>query len=767
MIKKIQTINDFGVYKDFNWGKISNFKKKNILYGWNYSGKTTLSRLFECLRDKKVHPHFENSQFKIIVEENTEINQNNIDTSNEKILIYNSDYILENLRWDLDNKINGITFDVGEKILVREKIQKNKLTISKINGNENESGRKEIYLNALHNFYPFEEYKFSNEAKKIKNDIFNSLIDFDKRHYKKIKNEVISNLNEHILDNEKLIYCKKVSIASNNKDKIGLIDYDINLNSIIISVNNVLAHELDPENIIEIFSTSVQSWLKEGILLHENENNCLFCGNNLSNIRKKTLNDYLSSEVSKLRDRTSSLILEIEDEIQKINEIKLPKSKNDFFESYQRDYNLQLENLNQYIPKIIDYFKLLIDKLKEKESNKIFKSITVHSLESEIINEFKISILAINNIINDNNDLIDNFIDIQNDSRLLVKKHYVADYLIEEDYLIKEKKKDFAMRCLERYEKLVKKLEENNYDLESELKSITLGRKEFNDFINKFLNRDDIKIEVSEDEKFILKRGNVIAQNFSEGEKTAISFSYFLVTLQSLFKKNELFEYIIFIDDPISSLDINHITQVYSIINSFFFRKGIDENNSEKIVECFKQLFISTHNSDFFAFLKDSNRINKKKKIDGYQQPTSEYYLIQKVSKSASEIKPLPKSLKNHKSEYLYLFELIFGFHSSLDKENDERLILLPNAIRRFLEIYTLMKLPSSTDEVDNRLKILFPEYSELKTLHHFSHFTNLDKVTKHDSLIMNLPQAIDELINILEKDEIHFNSLKSGFNLN
>ncbi|PHK25008.1 hypothetical protein VF13_42680, partial [Nostoc linckia z16] len=146
---------------------------------------------------------------------------------------------------------------------------------------------------------------------------------------------------------------------------------------------------------------------------------------------------------------------------------------------------------------------------------------------------------------------------------------------------------------------------------------------------------------------------------------------------------------------------------------------------------------------------------------------TSEYFLIKKISDTVSDIRTLPRALKNHKSEYLYLFELILGFHLSENKEHDERIILLPNAIRRFLEIYTLMKLPSSTDEVDNRLKLLFPEFLELKTLHHFSHFTNLEKVTKHDNLIMNLPQAVNELMNLLQKDEKHFESLKAGCNPN
>lgn len=46
MIKRISSIKQFGVYNDFKWdANVPDFNDKNIIYGWNYTGKTTLSRL--------------------------------------------------------------------------------------------------------------------------------------------------------------------------------------------------------------------------------------------------------------------------------------------------------------------------------------------------------------------------------------------------------------------------------------------------------------------------------------------------------------------------------------------------------------------------------------------------------------------------------------------------------------------------------------------------------------------------------------------------
>ena len=53
-IQKID-ISNFGTYKNYTWGTtISNdytFKNINIIYGRNYSGKTTLSRIFKCIEN--------------------------------------------------------------------------------------------------------------------------------------------------------------------------------------------------------------------------------------------------------------------------------------------------------------------------------------------------------------------------------------------------------------------------------------------------------------------------------------------------------------------------------------------------------------------------------------------------------------------------------------------------------------------------------------------------------------------------------------------
>ena len=89
----------------------------------------------------------------------------------------------------------------------------------------------------------------------------------------------------------------------------------------------------------------------------------------------------------------------------------------------------------------------------------------------------------------------------------------------------------------------------------------------------------------------------------------------------------------------------------------------------------------------------------------------------------------------------------------------------MPNIIRRFLEIYTLIKLPGNKDEIDNRVKLLIGEVNELKILHYFSHFTTPERISKHSELILKVPDLVDDVFVLLKKDPIHFNSLLTGVN--
>jgi wobble nucleotide-excising tRNase len=768
MIKRIKTLKNFGIFKDFVWsGNLQDFKEKNIIYGWNYSGKTTLSRLFNSLKEKSIPTKYKDVEFNIVIgEDKKELKQTEIANNDLNIQIFNSEYIKANLKWDSDESIDAIAFDVGENVKIRDEIKTNSERVELIRGTKDIVGKITIFRPAINAFADFENSKFKIEAGRIKNDIFNSLIEFDKGHFKKIIVQVQPDLNSYLItDEEELQAIKQTAIAGNNKIKIADIVFTSEFDTLKETVETLLTSEPTEEEVIKRLQedTKLYAWAKEGLVLHDHKENqtCAFCDNLISDNRYKQLKAFFSNADAILRNDIAECRKKINAEIDNVNKINIPNSKNDFADKYHGQFQSQSDIFQNVKKDYTEILNKLLAELDRKENGNIFIRLEIGPITNVGLESLNTWIEGTQNIVNAHNDFVENFPREQALAREKLKKHLVAKFLTEEDYFHKERVKNYAESCIRRYMCLVDKLEAKNLELEGTLKSVIAGQLELNRYIKIFLNREDIKIEVVNEDKFILKRGVDIAHNLSEGEKTAIAFAYFLVSLESLQKEGKLQNQIIFIDDPISSLDANHIAQIYSLINSFFFRKGLVADNADAVTNCFKQLFISTHNFEFFSFLKDSGQLNKRK-----NGPTCEYYLVKRIANDKSEIQPMPNSIKLYKSEYIYLFDIIFNFHKNGCSETDEKFILMPNALRRFLEMYTLMKLPHTRDEFDNRVSELVGEGNQLKFLNHFSHFTTFEKLTKHDELIMNLPSACQELIDLLGKDEGHFNSLKRAINI-
>ncbi len=86
----------------------------------------------------------------------------------------------------------------------------------------------------------------------------------------------------------------------------------------------------------------------------------------------------------------------------------------------------------------------------------------------------------------------------------------------------------------------------------------------------------------------------------SDGEKTTLTFAYFLVRLKSFYKKEDLKNLVVVIDDPISSLDEQRIYNTSDIVGKINQELAGEELSNEKDKA---QVFVLTHNYTFMARL--------------------------------------------------------------------------------------------------------------------------------------------------------------------
>ena len=751
MIKKINKIKDFGIYNDFTWSQLDEFKKKNLIYGWNYSGKTTLSKLFENLEFGDCNRHFGGSQFNIEFEnsENRKsIDHNSVHECPNNFKTFNSEYIKRIFTWDSpETGIEPISFYLGDPAgnLVSE-IEELELR------NERLSKVKEFrYERITSEFTTFSKSngKFSAQAKEIRLDYLPRLLqphEFNKGHFEIIINRVKENPNDFILDDEEKNKTKDEALAQKEHDPISELGI---LNESLVSIEKRVRSVLmdsAPKSIEfkELDSNpNLFNWVQDGLPLNNAGEKCKFCLNTISESRISDLNSFYSTKLTEIQTEIAETRKLISSEREKLNiqfdnELKV-------CELYRTEYNLSLSVYETQKTKYINQLDILENDLDQKKLS-LFSSIASTSIET--INT-QAQLNDINAVISKHNKWVEEFTERKERATRKILDHYVSEFAKEHGYYSKEFENSTAKEAISN---INIRTEANKTEIQQKialLSDTVKGAEKLNSSLQLLLNRNDIKIEI-ENEVFTLKRNQYPATNLSEGEKSAIAFSYFLTELESLKEDNSLPNTIIFIDDPISSLDSNHIFQVRSLIQNFF-----------KANE-FAQLFISTHSFEFLSVLLDTKMFGRITSSTG--ESKRPLYFIQRTNDNCATIKKMPKAFSSYKSEYVGLFKIIHEYKISTDKENFPHLLIMPNAVRRFLELYTLMRYPTEK-EVDNRVKEVFDSsdqtYHSTKLLHWFSHQNKFEMVQNHDDKLLQITEAIDELFNYIEnEDELHWKGL-------
>ena len=221
MINNIKSISNLGIYKDYKAdSKLQNFNKYNLFYGWNGSGKTTISRLFRIVEKKEIPIEYDNIKFNIETD-SQKYSEKNYKNINENVFVFNEEFIEENINWD--ESINKIL------LLSEDKIKETKeytLIKENINGNEKTGtkGLNKVYLeekDKLDSENKIIEDSYSKIAKNIKINF--QAIDSTDREYSSLNKTKIQN----ILDNQE----KLAEIIDNNQT-------EEEINNLITAVKN-------------------------------------------------------------------------------------------------------------------------------------------------------------------------------------------------------------------------------------------------------------------------------------------------------------------------------------------------------------------------------------------------------------------------------------------------------------------------------------------------------------------------------------------------
>ncbi len=706
MIRRIQYIKEFGVFADFQWpAGLPDFKQFNLIYGWNYSGKTTLSRALRCFELKILHVDFAEAQVQLKGDDGTVHHLSEPDTA-PVFRVFNSDFVRENLRF-ADGSATPILVLGAEDIAKQEelkvkKAERDTLSVSTAANLRKKDDKTEDIEKALTNY----------ARDFIKNQL--AEVNYDKRRFEPKVVECKVAPEQHLLDDTALADNLAVSRSTDKKPALSpkvnaltsvakLKDKTASLLATTVTANNPIPRLKH--------SSDVEAWVNEGRPLHVGKDVCQFCGQPLPSDLMAHLTGHFSADYENLMAELGTLGREIESAKE---EIIVLDHKADFYSLLSKRFSDEKRELDRLYKVRVSALERLATAVTVKQT-KAFTVLECPAVENPG-EQIATTVEAINKIITEHNIRTAQFDKKRQEAFAKLEKHYAASFVRDQKY--NEGMQLIADLTTTTSEQL-KRLDELDIEirtLEQSLSEAAKGAERINELLAAYFGKDDLLIKVSAEKQFQIIRGNRLAKNLSEGEKTAIAFAYFITRIQD--GRHALTDTRIVIDDPISSLDGNHLFNTYALIKTQLATS--------------RQLFILTHSFEFYNLIRewaaDDERDIKKKPQSNWKKWGM--YLVKRTDDGKAVLEEIPKELLKFKSEYHYLFSTIYHFDKTGSGDFD-CLLSLPNITRRFMEAFGGIMIPSSSG-LDGKMERIFTDEivreRVWKFISHYSHHATITR---------------------------------------
>ena len=697
MLVSIEQVSNLGIFQNYKKKSgLQDFGRFNVIYGLNGSGKTTLSRLLACLNTGGIEAH---PDLKYSGKSSSGTFKEGVSYP-RKIRVFNSEYVGKNIG-EIEGQLNPI-FIIGEE---------DKSLVTQIQADETALGKltEEVATKRTAKAKAEKERgsRFTEIAKTILADTRGAML----RNYNKTNAEAaftkISKaelLDDDELQSYRTTLQQKVESAL-PLAKIGMLTVVSGGSSQSITINDALAkisaslpmlcdktaESIAIQRLQE--NADIAQWVETGIQIHaaHETSTCEYCRQIIPSARiaelAKHFNDsdqQLKAEIEEAQDWVKSTIAALESII--------PPGQGDLYDELKPDYAVALKAFAECRNAIIATLQTANDTLTNKLASRTQPiPCEVPTLDGSPLDT---ALTEINKHLEAHNAKSEAFSDRTEAARTAIETHHLSG-LIPDIKIIDDEIKAFDQRLNEikggkadgtlGTDALVQRIRENK----QKVSKTAQAAKNLTEQLHTFLGRSDLTFE-PEGDGYRIMRGGEAAQRLSEGEKTAITFIYFIVQLAD--QDFDVSEGIVVIDDPISSLDSNSVYQAFSFLKN--------------AVKDAKQVFLLTHNFDFLRLL-----LNWGKGIPKKEAPAKSFYMLTGVVDTNGDrsvkLGPLDATLMEHDTEYAFLFKTLYDFKS------DGTIIgsyHIPNVARKLLEAFLSFYYPGPTSMYQKLQKVQFDE---------------------------------------------------------
>lgn len=753
---QIKSLKNAGVWKSFSSSDNLRLSTRNLVFGFNGSGKTTLSRVFSSLQYGTIESNLpENVEFEIVTSNGSEkiITEKNISSDLcNSIAVYNTDFVSKNFLWN-DGNIEGVIYlserSIDEKNHLDKIREEAKIT-------KKEKEKLEILLSEIeeriHMFYRRNRRNI-RELVPSKTDLtrYSERLISDKYtkgnidSSKILSSEELHSYQSILAEHESLFH-----IQCSLELPLGLFAW-LEESNLLISQHTPRIQEPEFRD-----DPRVIRWVTMGIEHHERHNslNCFFCGNSYPYERHIYLNNLPGIHTNKFLDSLRDNRLrgqryqeELENfvhSIPKMTEI-IPSKREDYLIRKER-FIKEIGVLRHHIGKQIRY---MMTKSKNPSSDLSPISYSNYYETQKWFDRYAIIVESLQNIISQHNDSVVDIGRLRRHALVAIESHVFASSKSEWDELYyKYNYLNNKYKNLEAEHLATARIEDR---IKKRLKDQRVGEDEMNKLLSRYLGHKEIRL-VAHGGGYNIRRSNgELATKLSEGERSAISFCYFLAELSSVSRDTS--KLVVIIDDPVSSLDTIAQTHAMGVMN--------------ELTEKCAQVILLTHSSSFTNMVRRSWS-----QPTGGNGPKPKYLFLdcrisEKYGDRRTKLTSMPPILKDYDNEYHYLFGMVYEAAKS---KTSDRLFFLPNAIRKMLEIFVAFHYPdkrgfrSVLDEQRKNLDNISIYYALYSLMNSESHGT-VKGLTGHADLTFQggVPAAEAAIEFIRSTNEDHYRRMKTA----
>ncbi|MFT4293876.1 MAG: AAA family ATPase [Micropruina sp.] len=435
---------------------------------------------------------------------------------------------------------------------------------------------------------------------------------------------------------------------------------------------------------------AAQTWVEQGLILHEGLNHCLFCAGEISGDRRDQLARHFDESWLQIRSQAKRLLDAVVGEKKELVawHAALPavaSLASELRPVYEGAVERAKADVDDRVVALVAVEEALNDKIADPSG-------TPSVPEWSSLNTTP-STTVLAQAVMEHNDRARRHAEVTAERKQTVLDHLVGSQS-EAFRALEKQAKELAAKS--QTAKDAADLAERRLD---EVRQAQFTTKDMADTLTRDLARvygkDHLSVAVTSDGKsYACRRGNEPGTDLSDGERTTLSLLYFLRKLEDeQTPGGDRSQRIVVIDDPSSSLDREALfaTHQWLIDTLKGFGQYIILTHDFSLL----RLFIKSHKS---VWGKSMSQI-KKNDVDEIRFPKVsflEMYAASIDGERRSRVGRLPRVLLNNTSEYAYLFSMVMV--GIADSEDHERLFLLPNAARRVLEVFASYKAPHRTD---------------------------------------------------------------------